>query len=85
MQYMLIHGDIIWEDADNEKNTRPEVVTVRLSQGESVVQQVTVTPDMAGNWIYESKKVPLYSRKGASKAEAGLRAQAGAYGLVQAL
>ena len=59
-QYMLVHGEIVWEDSNNKDLTRPASVVVRLYQGTTAVQSVTVTPDVSGSWSYEFDKVPLY-------------------------
>ena len=63
-QYLLIRGEIFWEDSHNANNTRPDKAVVKLSEGETVVQELTVRPDISGKWEYEFRKVPLYEGTG---------------------
>ena len=64
---MLISGEIIWEDSNNQNNTRPDHAIVRLHQDNSVVQQITVRPDISGRWLYEFQEVPMYSGTGSNQ------------------
>ena len=66
-QYLIIKGDIIWEDENNKDNTRPDKAIVKISRGEQVVQEIVVRPDLSGRWQYEFDKVPIYSGTGDSK------------------
>ena len=68
LKYMRIHGEVIWKDSDNENNTRPDEVVVKLMQGETIVQEVTVKQGINGKWEYTFKDVPLYTDDGKNQA-----------------
>ena len=68
LKYMRIHGEVIWKDSDNENNTRPDEVVVKLMQGETVVQEVTVKQGINGKWEYTFKDVPMYNDDGKNQA-----------------
>lgn len=56
-------GEKIWEDADNQFNTRPQAITVQLLQNGEVYQEKQVTADKTGKWSYRFDKLPMYDKK----------------------
>ena len=67
-KYMRIHGEVIWKDSDNESDNRPEEATVKLMQGDTIVQEVTVRQGINGSWEYTFNDVPLYTNDGKNQA-----------------
>ncbi len=58
---VLIRGTIEWNDCQNQDSLRPDHITVILSQSDlEVIQELTVSPDEDGNWLYEFEQLQKY-------------------------
>lgn len=58
---VLIRGTIEWNDRQNQDSLRPDHITVILSQSDlEVIQELTVSPDEDGNWLYEFEQLQKY-------------------------
>lgn len=58
-----ISGDKVWLDNNNNDNTRPESITIKLLANGKVIKTTTVTnvsATTAKNWTYEFKELPKY-------------------------
>ena len=47
-----------WEDNDNEYNTRPDSISIRLLADEEEVDTVDLSDDGNGNWVYTFEDLP---------------------------
>lgn len=60
-----ITGEKVWLDNNNNDNTRPESITVKLLANGNVIKTIEVTNKNAGtssnNWTYEFKNLPKYA------------------------
>ena len=62
-----VEGKKVWVDGNNVSKTRPESITVKLMNGETVVKTQEVTADSAdadGNWTYSFINLPKYDMDG---------------------
>ncbi|MGM0164009.1 Cna B-type domain-containing protein [Enterococcus sp. DIV1059_2] len=59
-----ISGTKIWNDYDNQFNTRPESITVNLMQNGEKYAEKNVKADKKGNWTYRFDKLPKYDAEG---------------------
>ncbi|WP_297077568.1 Cna B-type domain-containing protein [uncultured Enterococcus sp.] len=57
-------GHKIWEDLDNQYNTRPDHLTFVLYQNDKAIDRQTVKPDASGNWSYAFNDLPKYDENG---------------------
>ncbi|MCR8968515.1 Cna B-type domain-containing protein [Facklamia sp. 7083-14-GEN3] len=55
--FTTIHGQKVWEDADNKAGLRPESITVRLHANGKEVSSQTVSQET--NWKYSFKDLPV--------------------------
>ena len=49
---ITISGEKLWEDNNNEGNTRPESITINLLLDNEVIDTQEVIADADGNWLY---------------------------------
>ncbi len=59
-----ISGTKTWIDNNNQDGKRPESITVKLMNGETIVDTKEITPDAAGNWTYCFTNLPKYADDG---------------------
>ena len=59
-----ISGTKTWNDYDNQFNTRPESITVKLMQNGEKYAEKIVKADKKGNWTYRFDKLPKYDAEG---------------------
>lgn len=57
-------GHKIWDDLDNQYNTRPDHLTFVLYQNNKEIARQTVKPDESGNWSYAFNDLPKYDENG---------------------
>ncbi|WP_313793901.1 Cna B-type domain-containing protein [Fundicoccus culcitae] len=61
-------GQKVWNDYNNDFNTRPESITVTLYQNDVAMDGAeftqTVSPDVAGNWNFSFNDLPKYDAEG---------------------
>lgn len=57
-------GHKIWDDLDNQYNTRPDHLTFVLYQNNKEIARQTVKPDESGNWSYAFNDLPKYDQNG---------------------
>ena len=55
-----VSGQKTWVDGENENNTRPASITVKLMNGEKEVASQVVRPDSEGKWTYTFENVDKY-------------------------
>lgn len=55
-----ITGEKVWLDNNNNDNTRPESITVKLLANGQVIKTMKVTNNSSNNWIYEFKDLPKF-------------------------
>lgn len=55
-----ISGTKTWDDANNQDGIRPTEITVNLLKGGTVIDTVTVAPDVNGDWSYSFGEFPKY-------------------------
>lgn len=58
IRHIDIPVEKIWEDNDNEYDTRPESISVNLLVGEEVVDTAEIKDDGQGNWVYTFEDLP---------------------------
>ena len=59
-----VSGTKTWNDNDNQFNTRPESITVKLMQNGEKYAEKNVKSDNHGNWTYRFDKLPKYDAEG---------------------
>jgi LPXTG-motif cell wall-anchored protein len=59
-----VSGRKTWNDNDNQFNTRPENITVKLMRNGEKYAEKNVKSDNHGNWTYRFDKLPKYDAKG---------------------
>ena len=59
-----VSGRKTWNDNDNQFNTRPESITVKLMQNGEKYAEKIVKADKKGNWTYRFDKLPKYDAEG---------------------
>ena len=59
-----VSGTKTWNDNDNQFNTRPESITVKLMQNGEKYAEKIVKADKKGNWTYRFDKLPKYDAEG---------------------
>ncbi|MCQ4637562.1 Cna B-type domain-containing protein [Anaerovorax odorimutans] len=60
-----VSGTKTWIDGDNESETRPGSITVRLMRDNEEIDHQVVTPDpQTGNWTYSFSGLPEFDTKG---------------------
>ena len=59
-----VSGTKTWNDNDNQFNTRPENITVKLMRNGEKYAEKNVKSDNHGNWTYRFDKLPKYDAKG---------------------
>lgn len=64
-----IKGSKIWKDNNNEYETRPKTITIKLYRenkniSKEYVKETTISADSNGNWNYEFKGLPKYDTSG---------------------
>ncbi len=58
---VLIRGSIEWDDHQNQDHLRPDHVTITLSRPDTEdTQELTVSPDEDGNWLYQFEQLQKY-------------------------
>nr|WP_245329691.1 Cna B-type domain-containing protein [Enterococcus alcedinis] len=57
-------GEKLWEDWNNQRNQRPESITVNLLQGDRVIETLEVKPDTTGKWHFSFDNLPKLNAKG---------------------
>ena len=59
-----VSGRKTWNDNDNQFNTRPESITVKLMQNGEKYAEKIVKADKKGNWTYRFDDLPKYDAEG---------------------
>ncbi|NKD32148.1 Cna B-type domain-containing protein [Enterococcus casseliflavus] len=59
-----VSGRKTWNDNDNQFNTRPESITVKLMRNGEKYAEKNVKSDNHGNWTYRFDKLPKYDAEG---------------------
>ncbi|MBV6375604.1 Cna B-type domain-containing protein [Enterococcus casseliflavus] len=59
-----VSGRKTWNDNDNQFNTRPESITVKLMQNGEKYAEKNVKSDNHGNWTYRFDNLPKYDTEG---------------------
>ncbi|MFB5519861.1 Cna B-type domain-containing protein [Enterococcus casseliflavus] len=59
-----VSGRKTWNDNDNQFNTRPESITVKLMQNDKEIDDQIVKADKKGNWTYRFENLPKYDAEG---------------------
>ena len=59
-----VSGRKTWNDNDNQFNTRPENITVKLMRNGEKYAEKNVKSDNHGNWTYRFDNLPKYDAKG---------------------
>ena len=59
-----VSGRKTWNDNDNQFNTRPENITVKLMRNGEKYAEKNVKSDNHGNWTYRFDKLPKYDAEG---------------------
>ncbi len=59
-----VSGMKTWNDYDNQFNTRPESITVKLMQNGEKYAEKNVKSDNHGNWTYRFDNLPKYDAEG---------------------
>ncbi len=65
-----ISGKKIWNDAKNQDGKRPNSVTLRLKDGEKIVQTLTVykpAGEETNEWLFTFSDVPKYNQSGGTE------------------
>lgn len=61
-EMIRLSGNKVWDDANNQDGKRPTSIVVLIKDGQGKeVERITVTPDEAGRWSFESKELPKYA------------------------
>lgn len=58
-----VNGEKIWDDSDNQMNTRPKSIIVELFQDGKPYQEKQVTVDKNGKWSYQFINLPMYNQE----------------------
>ncbi|WP_297077410.1 Cna B-type domain-containing protein [uncultured Enterococcus sp.] len=61
--YTEVNGEKIWDDGDNQLNSRPNSIIVELLQDGQPYQEKQITADKHGKWNYAFTNLPMYNKE----------------------